>query len=289
MSPAAGGRTTDRGLGPESERAVPPEAETLPNVAAAGQVDDEVDAQVAEQLRPMLHPEEDELEDDDRPRWVRASMPKNEWERALRASDAALAKAQPGSTDFARLMEARMRMHFPRPKNLNWEDIEAYKSAQYRAALAEDLRKELAREEGLPLAKIGIGAAVVLLLAMCGYFVWMLLRGPAQTGAAPADAAPKPHATQAFTAQGSGASRPDPAIPAPQPVVQAQPTEEPATSAAPPATIAAPKPGPSAAKGPATNDARSAAPAVTLTPTAAPSAPPAASTGEGLFFKPAPR
>lgn len=159
-------QSTRQGLGPVGQQANPAQ--------------DEVDKELEALRQEAIGPESDEVDSSQAlPGWERANMPEGEWKRALAASDAAIEREQPGSAEFARLMEVRIRLHFPRPKRLSWEDIEAFKAAQYRAALAEDLRRELRRGSSDSTAKWVVMTIVVFILAaIIGMLVYAVLFMP---------------------------------------------------------------------------------------------------------------
>lgn len=112
-----------------------------------------------------------------RPRWERANMPKGEWERALMANDAEVAKAQPGSPDFSRLMQVRVNLHFPPPRGVSLADIDAYKQAQFTRARGKEIDLELRRASDSPRWQtIALALVSVVSLLTIGYFAWTLGR-----------------------------------------------------------------------------------------------------------------
>jgi hypothetical protein len=133
-------------------------------------------------------------EGDYRPGWVRAGMPREEWERARRANDAALRLAKPGSTDFSRLMEVRVRLHLPPPDGLSLADIDDYKAAR--------LGPVVGRFGRWSKRQVALGAAILAMLGLVGYLAGLLLFDDAPT-AGPVE----PRAAEPVGAPGRDPSR----------------------------------------------------------------------------------
>ncbi len=289
-------RSTDRGLGSVEKDTIADakSSQTVPGEHDAPDADgadaEDPDAEVEARLRPLPHPEEGEFQGkDQRPRWERAKMPKGEWDRALASNDAQIAKTEPGSEEFARLMDVRIRLHFPPPKDLNWKQIESYKSSQYRNLLAGELEAELKRSDKTGRVRTAIYvAAAVLFMAVVGLAFTMLSKAPDPNESAAPQPAPKP-------------ARPT----AQAPTVTAKPSEPAVTAATAESTAAAPitsEPSATATTAPSVKPtgalpktagptATTAAPTATTAPTqtAAPSAKPTATNDSGLYFEPGKR
>ncbi len=181
-------------------------------------------------------------EEDARSGWEKAGIPKGEWMRAKDSNDAAIKRAQVGSADFARLMEARLRLHLGPPPNVDFGDISAYKRSIYQDALAEDLRKEIRDKRRLPRATLRLFVAAGLLGLVVLVLALILLNGTSTKSGGPpsaiatADTKPTPPAlTQTPTVE---------PIPAATASVQPLPTATPEPSAKPvtPTTTTAPTP-----------------------------------------------
>ena len=225
--------TTKPGMGPEGdgvavqpapEVSAPPSAEPL--------------------IRAVPMPDAETPGDEDpRPRWERANMPKNEWDRALRSSDAAVARVEPGSPEFSRLMEVRVRLHFPPPAGVSLGDIDRYKQAQFEKVAGADLSRERARMDPKAPAWhraviIGVSACSVALVV---YFVWAIVTG----GAGPQTNVPRTSTTGTAAPAATNVG------------VEIAPAKTEATAATPPTATEAPT-----ARAPATT----ARPALTVVP-----------------------
>lgn len=179
-------------------------------------------------------------EEDARSGWEKAGIPKGEWLRAKESNDAAIKRAQVGSADFARLMEARLRLHLGPPPNVDFGDISAYKRSIYQDALAEDLRKEIRDKRRVPRATLRLFVAAGLLGLVVLVLALILLNGstPKTSGTATAAATADTKTTQAAPTQTPTVEP----IPAATASVQPSPTANPEPSAKPltPTTTTAP-------------------------------------------------
>jgi hypothetical protein len=131
-------------------------------------------------LRALTSPDQPiSGEGDYRPGWVRAGLPREEWERARRANDAAVARERPGSPEFARLMEVRVRLHLPAIEGLSLGDIDAYKAAQLRPVVSASTPRSTAQRLAL---RVILAAGILAMLGLVSYLAGLLLFGsPAST------------------------------------------------------------------------------------------------------------
>jgi hypothetical protein len=225
----------------------PSEVETLADPAGTSQ--------------PAL-PNWSDREADERPGWAKAGLPREEWLRAKANNDARIAKAAPGSEEFSRLMEARLRMHLGPPPAVDFREISEFKRSVYREHLQGDLEAEIRKKEGPSRVKARFVVTIALLVLVVGVLALILLRG---SGSAP---------VVELTAVPPKAEEPAP----PDPPVVPTPTVTAATVAAPPTT--APTPGDRTSVPPAAPPTtRTSAPTVTAAP------PKPAATGETPFFR----
>ena len=207
-------------------------------------------------------------EEDARSGWEKAGIPKGEWMRAKESNDAAIKRAQVGSADFARLMEARLRLHLGPPPNVDFGDISAYKRSIYQDALAEDLRKEIRDKRRLPRAPLRLFVAAGLLGLVVLVLALILLNGSPKTGATP-------------SAIATAETQPTSPAPTPTPTVEPGPA---ATASAQPLPTVNPEP---TAKPLPPTTATVQAPVATAKASAAPVPPSTGKTppGEEPFFK----
>ncbi len=141
-------------------------------------------------------PNWEDREKDERPGWEKAKMPKQEWLRAKSSYETSLASATPGSPEFSRLMELRVRLHLGPAPEVDFGEISAYKRLKYQEALADDLRREIADKEApeksSALTAPRIMVAVGILVLVVAILFLIILQGPSSTGAAQPTANPTP-------------------------------------------------------------------------------------------------
>jgi hypothetical protein len=196
-------------------------------------------------LRALTSPDQPiSGEGDYRPGWVRAGLPREEWERARRSNDAAVARERPGSPEFARLMEVRVRLHLPAIEGLSLGDIDAYKAAQLRPVVSAGAPNATVRRFA---TRVLLAVGILGMLGLVSYLAGLLLFGspaapqPAQpaVGAtqAPVDVpAEPPRAAEAATAHGHATEAPanePPATAAPATRPEAASARQPRTPTAP--------------------------------------------------------
>lgn len=220
-------------------------------------------------------------EKDQRPGWEKARIPKAEWVRAKASNDAALAREAPGSPEFARLMEARMRLHLGPAPEVDFGEISAYKRSVYQEALAEELRREIAEKERPTRAGLVTGPRIAVVAGLLVVAIVVLVMVILRRGRADVDTtstATPATATPATAPEGT--STPAPGL-KDAPPTTVQPANAPPSSESPRAPDgAAPPPVATTAVAPTTT----AKPA--QAPTGKPTPAPTAKSGELPFFKP---
>jgi hypothetical protein len=149
-----------------SDAVKPSEVETLPGPVADPTSDGEQGL-----------PNWSDREADERPGWAKAGLPREEWLRAKANNDARIAKAAPGSEEFSRLMEARLRMHLGPPPAIDFREISEFKKSVYREHLQGDLEAEIRQKEGPNRTLPRFVVAIALLLIVVGLLALILLRG----------------------------------------------------------------------------------------------------------------
>jgi len=134
-------------------------------------------------LRALTSPDQPiSGEGDYRPGWVRAGLPREEWERARHSNDAAVARERPGSPEFARLMEVRVRLHLPAIEGLSLGDIDAYKAAQLRPVVSAGAPNATARRLAL---RVLLAVGILGMLGLVSYLAGLLLFGSPATPRSP--------------------------------------------------------------------------------------------------------
>jgi hypothetical protein len=228
-------------------------------------------AESADASQPAL-PNWSDRESDERPGWTKAGMPKEEWLRAKATNDARIAKATPGSEEFAKLMEARLRMHFGSLPKVDFREISEFKKSVYREHLQGDLEAEIRQKEGPSRLPIRFAVGIGLLVLVVGILALIKFREARAPEPPPSPATPT---TEQPTEKA--------------PVVAPTNTAPDASAVAPPETPPSdakveptPPPEPTPVKTPAkTVEPRPTAPTATATtPPAKPTA-----TGEQPFFR----
>ncbi len=212
-------------------------------------------------------------------RWEIAKLSEQEWRRALANNDREIAAEEPGSPEFARLMESRHRLAFPPPKGVKYDDISRYH--------AEQVRKEL--EATMPRKPRFDRRWLLLLIAFLGllsFFVIVVLP-LLQEGPAPAPTGTPAVAGTATQKSAPTADQKAPQAPQTPPTAETAVTPgtaspEPSAGATPPTTT---RPSGSAAKS-ATTAATQAPTAATAPPSSTTAAPPSSNTP---YFLPKPK
>ena len=204
-------------------------------------------------------------------RWEIAKLSEGEWRRALSNNDREIAEAEPGSPEFARLMESRHRLAFPPPKGVKYDDISRYHAEQVRKELEATMPRKPRFDRRWILLAVGF-------LGLVSLFVIVVVP---MLGDAPPN---EPAKTVAPTTQ----PRPPPA---PQTAVTPA-TGSPESSGAPEATAEQAVTTTVATPPPAKTAPVKTAPTGTQAPTAAVTAPPATAaptSSNTPYFLPKPK
>jgi hypothetical protein len=209
-------------------------------------------------------------------RWEIAKLSEQEWRRALANNDREIAAEEPGSPEFARLMESRHRLALPPPKGVKYDDISRYHAEQVRKELEATMPRKPRFDRRRLLLFIGF-------LALLSFFVIVVLP-LLQNGPAPAPTGTPAVAVTATQKSAPTADQKPPQVPPTAETAVTPSTAQPETSAvaAPPTTT---KPSGPAAKS-ATTAATQAPTATTAPPSSTTAAPPSSNTP---YFLPKPK